>query len=334
MTTDLIKSILELFSVVSVTILTILLPVYVIGFSLVGPSATRRKEEMDQINAEEAQVNKEAIEQARNALEKSDTGEARQKLDELENQKIKLERKRKQTETHYSSLNLKHALLVPSALLIVGAVLLKISNVVFEKRVISADLANLWSHILAAGLTIGGFIAIGFALKYISRTLLLIEGLGVRVSEFNRQELRAVLQETLAEWERAKKKEEKEPDVKLSLTWKDRNPPFEVQPEQTLKLRYQVGVTKGYVANDVKILFLLPPGFQFDGLTSWTQGADRGDTAGYITAEKKHGKIQHGLVDVSTITIKSPKEPGTYKAFYRILSDEYGDRDEFVINVK
>lgn len=174
-------------------------------------------------------------------------------------------------------------------------------------------------------------------MRLIVRTLGLIEELGSTVAEFNRQELRSVLHESLVEWDKTKAKtkaKEKEPEVTIDLTWKEPKPPFEINVGQSLKIKYQLSVEDGKVANDVKVLFLLPPGFEIEGLASWAQGADRGDMANYVTTETNHGKLQRGLATLNTINIKTTNEPGTYKCFYRILSDEYGTREEFSITVK
>lgn len=127
MALELLKSVLDVASFISVTVLTVLLPVYVIAFSLVGPSAGRRKEEMDKIRAEEAQANKESIEKTKKALEGNNTDEARQELAGLEIQKNEIEKKRIVTERRYSSLSLKQALLYPSLLLIGVAILFRLS---------------------------------------------------------------------------------------------------------------------------------------------------------------------------------------------------------------
>ena len=176
MVLELVKAILELLAVVSVTVLTVLLPVYVIAFSLVGPSVGRRKEEMDRLSAEEAQANKEAIEHAQKALENNNTEDARQKLVELELQKKQVEKKRRATERRYSSLGLRQALLYPSFLLILVAALFKFAVVLYDATGGDAIDQVALGHIVGyLGFIIVGLVCLVLATQSLARTLGLIE---------------------------------------------------------------------------------------------------------------------------------------------------------------
>jgi hypothetical protein len=321
-----VPAVLDVFVTISITILTILLPVYVIAFSLVGPSAGRRKEELDKINAEEAQANTTALEDAKKAIDKKDATEATKKLNDLENQKYQIEVRRKQAERKYSALHMTNAFVFPSTLLAVASALFKSASVTYP---VVLDVLNA-QFIIPVLLAIG---CVAASFKLIWNTLLLIEELGRTVPEFNRQELSSVISEVLKARDKEKPKTE---SVIIKLDWKDPKPPFKFGRNTSIKIDYELDLHGANTANDAKLLFLLPPGFVFVGHSSWSQGADRGAIANYVSAWKEHGKLQRRISAAGRITINTPDSAGTYKCYYRIISDEYvlDERQEFEITVE
>ena len=316
-------SLLDLLSITSVTILTILIPVYVIAFSLVGPSSGRRKEEIDRINAEKEQTNREAIDDAKSLLGEDNTREAQQKLLELERRQIEIEKERGKLERRYSALGLKQALLLPSILLIITAVSFKTAPIFYKAFYYYSSLIVL----------LAGIAALIIAIRMILTTLSLVEELGKMVPDFNRQELKSVLNDVIQVWEKKKKETE---NHRINIVWVN-DPPFQLTCKENRKISYGLNLKVGNTANDLKVLFLIPPGFKFAGHSSWAQGEDRGDIAGYLTAWDKIGKINKGVTRSSSIAIANvDNDEGSYKAYYRIVSDEYADeeRNEFEIVVK
>ena len=333
MVLELVKAILELLAVVSVTVLTVLLPVYVIAFSLVGPSVGRRKEEMDRLSAEEAQANKEAIEHAKKALGDNNTEDARQKLVELELKQKQVEKERRKTERRYSSLGLKQALLYPSFLLILVAASFKFAVVLYDATGGEAIDQIALGHIVGYfGFIIVGLVCLVLATQSLVRTLGLIEELGTTVSEFNRQELSGVLLNTLNQWEKSKKA----PSAEITLRWQGSQPPFALEKGGSLELKYELSVGGVNVVKDAEIWFLVPPGFEFKGTEGWAQGADRAGIANYMTTKAKFDKLQKRVTTIGQLAITSDNEPGTYKGYYEINSDEYvtEKRQEFSIIIQ
>lgn len=334
MVLELVKAILELLAIVSVTVLTVLLPVYVIAFSLVGPSVGRRKEEMDRLSAEGAQADKEAIEHAQKALKNNDTEDARQKLVELQLQQKKVKKERQATERRYSSLGIKQALFYPSLLLILVAASFKFAVVLYDATGGDAIDRIALGHIAGyLGFIIVGLVCLVLAAQSLLRTLKLIEKLGATVSEFNRQEWSDVLLNTLSQWEKSKKT----PDPKITLRWsKDNQPPFTLEKGGSLKLKYELSVGGANVIKNAEIWFLVPSGFEFKDTKGWTQGADRGDIANHMTTIAKFDRLQKRTLNTGSLTIISDNAPGTYKGYYEINSDEYvtEKRQEFDIIIK
>jgi ABC-type multidrug transport system fused ATPase/permease subunit len=325
-----VPAVLDVLSTISVTILTILLPVYVIAFSLVGPSVGRRKEELDKLNAEQAQTNASAIEHAKSALENKDASEATSRLLELENQRFLIERRRQETEEKYSSLGLSRALLYPALLLAIAAALFKWASVILPKLPDAYHPQFLLPLILAA-------LCAWASLQFVSKTLKLIEELGRTVPEFNRQELTNVLTDVLKEREKIKEKDKVKPaSANIQLSWDGPVPPFKISRSKQSTLTYTLSLTGATVANDVKVIFLCPPGFQYEGLSTWKQGADRGPIADYISAWKDHGKVKARLANGSSVKIKTDNPPGIYKCYYQIYSDEFvaDQREEFEVIVE
>ena len=160
----------------------------------------------------------------------------------------------------------------------------------------------------------------------------MIEELGATVSEFNRQELSGILLNTLNQWEKSKKT----PDAKITLLWKGSQPPFVFEKGGSLVLGYSLSVDGVKVVKNVEVWFFVQSGFKFKDVESWTQGADRGDIANYMTAKTKFDRLQKGTVNFGNFTVISENEPGTYKGFYGIYSDEYvtEERHEFDMVVK
>ncbi|TAM46241.1 MAG: hypothetical protein EPN55_05735 [Gammaproteobacteria bacterium] len=334
MTVDLIKTVLDIFVVISVTVLTIMLPVYVIAFSLVGPSVGRRREEMEKLSAEEVQTNKEAIEQAKSALENKNTEEARQKLIELQNQKSKIEEKREKTEIRYSSLGLKRALLYPSLLLILSAIFFKLAVTVLTAAQVSTDLSPDTSYSgIAILLVLLGSACLVVSANYIFQTLSLVEELGKTVAEFNRQELSNTLHDALTKWQRISESKLK---IKISLLWRNIFPPFHLEKGKPETFSFELPLEGTNVVRDAEVWFLLPPGFEFQGVETWTQGADRGTIANHVTTKIKFEKLQKRMSNPAKITILTKADPGTYKGYYEIYSEEYitEQRQEFELIVE
>ncbi len=334
MTVDIIKTVLDIFVVISVTVLTIMLPVYVIAFSLVGPSVGRRREEMERLSAEEAQKNKEAIELAKSALENKDTGEARLKLLELENQKSEIEREREKTEIRYSSLGLKRALLYPSLLLIFTAIFFKLAVTVLTALQTQTSLPPDTSYSgIAILLVLLGSACLTASANYIFKTLSLVEELGKTVAEFNRQELSNTLHDVLIKWQRASESKVK---AKISLLWRKISPPFRLKKDKPETFTFELPLDGVNVVKDVEVWFLLPPGFEFQDVETWTQGADRGAIANHVTTKIKFDKLQRRISNPGSITVLAKTDPGAFKGYYEIYSDEYVTerRQEFELIVE
>lgn len=334
MVVDIIKTVLDIFVVISVTVLTIMLPVYVIAFSLIGPSVGRRREEMERLSAEEAQKNKEAIELAKSALENKDTEEARQKLIELGNQKLAIEREREKTEIRYSSLGLKRALLYPSLLLILTAIFFKLAVTVLTAIQAQTDQPSDISYSgIVISLILLGSICFSVSASYIFRTLGLVEELGKTVAEFNRQELSNTLHDVLTKWQRASESRTK---AKISLQWRNILPPLHLKKGKPETFSFELLLEGVNIVRDAELWFLLPPGFAFQDVETWTQGADRGTIANHVTTKLKLDKLQKRTSNLNSITILANTDPGTFKGYYEIYSDEYvtEKRQEFELIVE
>ena len=155
----------------------------------------------------------------------------------------------------------------------------------------------------------------------------------LKVSTFSSlAQLSGVLLNTLNQWEKSKKT----PDAKITLLWKGSQPPFVLEKSGSLELKYELSVDGVNVVKDADILFLVPSGFKFKGIEGWTQSADRAGIANYMTMKAKFDKLSKKFTTPGQLTITSDNEPGVYKGYYEISSDEYvtEKRQEFGIIIQ
>ena len=101
-------------------------------------------------------------------------------------------------------------------------------------------------------------------------------------------------------------------------------------------MKYELSVGGVNVVKDAEVWFLVPPGFKFKGMEGWAQGADRAGIANYMTTKVKFDKLSKKITTLGKLTITSDNEPGTYKGYYEINSDEYvtEKRQEFSIIIQ
>lgn len=103
-----------------------------------------------------------------------------------------------------------------------------------------------------------------------------------------------------------------------------------------MKLKFYVSLTKGDVADNVEVVFLVPPGFSFPGRTLTLQDADHPITPSFATTLVGYAApIKSGLNLSLELVLKTPSKSRTYEAYYRIVCRGFsGKYEKFEIIVE
>lgn len=258
-------SLYEVTILLNLTLVTLTVTVFVFAVSLLGRAVDiarqkdekARQEQSEKINKEIGEIQKE-LEKARETGELKET----KRLTKLQKDKRKFEKKLERIRKRYQLFQVKRGVLYPSSFFLSSLIL---------ATVVKA-LGNIYSPFLWVGalvlLTLGGY--------RFFQCLKVIEEVAIMSEEMARKKAIEISKSALAEYEETKR-------PKLKLYSRDKTPPFHLEKDSTVEIKFAVTLTQGNIAREAEVWFLAPEGFYFPDVFAWKQRKSLKDFPGYLT---------------------------------------------------
>lgn len=310
----------------ALALLAISITVFVFAVSLLGRAMEAAARVERSKIAERKENNVKAMADIRKEIEEAEAkeeipGGLRRRLE-------KLEKKNKDFDSELSRIRKAPKLLTVKGGVIHPCTFLVIALVLSGAASYLSGVQNL-SWVIPLSIWIPALAAIGYSIYRTCESLKVIENVAVTSEE-------AWIAKTVEAFKIAQKELEEEKKPKLGLLWKQLRPPFRIKPDSALKLVFGVHLETGNVADNVFVVFYLPPGFDFPGSQTVIQDDDIPRISKFITARVDYtGPLTIGSYVANQVSIKAPPVAGKCTAYYRVsCRGVYGELGEFEIVVE
>jgi hypothetical protein len=161
-----------------------------------------------------------------------------------------------------------------------------------------------------------GLAAIGYTMSHIYKCLKVIESVAITSEQAALARETEALRRTFRELE-----EEKKP--KLALKFIDAQPPFNMEAQSEITIKFGLSCDKGNIAKSTAVFFEAPLGFEFPSRASWSRSARDKYHPNYVITSIELEAVRKGLLKIGTLELKAPSHPEHYTAFYRLICEGF-----------
>jgi len=311
---------------VSITFLSLVVPVFVFSVSLLGQALENTRREREDAEREKQRELDLKIEELKSELEEAKRPGGVSGISKLSAKINKLKKERKNAirkiERTSRALTVRGAVLLPGAFFMAAVGSCAGARALRTLAVFSCSVT--WGLVL--WLFALGFLGIG--LFHFRRTLGVVQLVAVGSEQ-------TAYRKMVAAFKQAQKEGEEQHLPKLKFRWKEEQP-FVLSVGETRKLPFVVNLVSGHSAENVEVWFVASPEVEFPNVFSWPQEPAQGDIAGLTTTIVKFGET---LIPDTTyrrsIEIQAPHEEGTFKLLVQIKCIGFsGTRQTFAIRVE
>ena len=302
---------------IGLTFLGIVVPIFSLSTSFLGHAVEKAKEKAEK-RREEAEVelrkefedlekklkkNRESADRTRDVLEESLKIEG--DLAKLKASRYNFKKESAQIIKRYDMLKFKDGVLIPGFLF-----LCTIIFVLLAKICIVTGYANISWVISLVFLSLG--------VNRVCQNLSVIQEVALSSDKYQQERMFEAISKAF------ERQAESEQPV-LELSFKEKS--FRFSKSSEIKINFKVELTKGKIARNTEILFLVPKEFDFlDVKSRWNQDANY-FIPNALTAEIDVGDIRRGVSHTQSITIKTPPKADKYKIGYNLTSEEFTKRE-------
>lgn len=301
----------ETIRLVSLALLTITIPVFVLATTFSKDALHALDDKKGKLKEEEEALDDNAIKQIKKQLKKAktkDVSKLQDTLDDLERSKNKINVKKKKFENKVNRLDVVHNLIQPGGAFFVAIFFSSIASM-FDPLSLVSILYGIGS---ISGLTIGIYKLVQSisAIQEISLISYPAEDTGIDKEKSMAQAMKIALEEI----------NEKD----LGLTFKSLKPPFQFTPNSENTIDFYVGINKGGIAKDMEAWFIFPDNFKLEGGfgSTWNQAKDYTIPHG-VTGRVSLDDINKGVNNNRSFSIIVPDKPGIYSCIYILKGDGY-----------
>lgn len=172
-----------------------------------------------------------------------------------------------------------------------------------------------------------GLAAILYGVFRIYQSLKFIESVTITSEEVALARETKALKVALTEFE-----EEKKPELQLKF---EKHPPLKLKVDSETKLQFLLWLRKGDIAENVMVLFHLPPGFSFPYQESVIQDADSPKIPNFVSARVDYNlPITWGASVPNDLVVKAPSKVGKFTGYYMLMCRGFCSEEEFKIIVE
>jgi len=308
----------EVTILLNLTLIAMTVTVFVFAVSLLGRAIEIATEQNEKARQEQREKIKKEIGEIQKELEKvRQTGELEEtkRLTKLQKDKRKFEKKLERVLKRYQLFRIKRGVLYPSSF--------------FLGSLILATVAKALGSIYSPFLWSGALVLLGLGGYRFFQCLKVIEEVAIMSEEMARKKAIEISKSALAEYEETKRPE-------LRLYFRDKGPPFHLEKDSTVEIKFVVSLTQGDVARATEAYFFAPEGFDFPNTTPWKQRKTQEKYPNYLTCKlkwpeplKKDIRHPHGL------SLKTPSEAGKFTLTHRLYCERFASEDkEFEVIVE
>jgi hypothetical protein len=310
---------------VSITFLSLVVPVFVFSVSLLGQaleSAQSEREEAERKNQCELERKieelKGSLDKAKRTSDMTDISKLTTKINKLKKAKKNALRKIERTSR---ALTVRGAVLVPGACFVAAVGSCAGARALRTLAAFSSSVT--WGLVLwLFGL---GFLGIGLFL--FRRTLGVVQLVAVGSEETAHRRM-------IAAFKQAQKEVDEERLPKLKFQWKEEQP-FVLSAGETRNLSFAVTLVNGYSAENVQVWFFASPQVEFPNTSSWPQESGKGAISGLTTTIVKFKEtVMQDTYYSRSIEIQAPQEEGSFELLVQTECIGFRDtRQKFAIRV-
>jgi hypothetical protein len=297
----------------TITLITILIPVFVFAVSLLGRAIEKSSEEA---KTKENNLKIKVSETSKKLKEASDKIRETTKTDQLEKEIRNYKKDIKKYEKEIKSirripehLTVGGCIIKPGICFLIAFLLSNIvkssPNITFKSVHISLIPLNIISLIL---------VLLGFLILY--QCLKVIQEISLTTEQ-------AQLQRTIDAFETALQQHEERKLPKLDLFFKDKKPPFIFNKASKNSISCSIYLKYGDVASDCEVRFLFPEAFKCLRLRTISS-----DEPGYIEVINEFGNLKKGLQHPVNLEIETPNVTGKFTVKYYLFCEGFSSNPE------
>lgn len=314
-------------------LLAIVVTIFVFASSLLGRAVEAAARKQAELQAEKEQSMERQISEAQKELDKArktaEFNKAKKFLDDLEKEKKRFEKESKAIQRGYSVFGVGGGVVYPGlcflACLILSGLAWSLASAglgFWLGRLWFPGTPCLWGIALISMAC--GIHRLYFSLKKIQEVAITSE--------------EAALKRTVEAFKIAQKELEDQRKPKLALVFKDKKPPFDVEANSTVEIKFAVGLVQGDVARKPEIWFFIPQGFAFvNSNLSHTrnQQSSTFEYPNYLGIKFDPSKdYKLGVDYMVELSLKMPPEKGSFTLAYQLICEGFvGKYEEFELIV-
>ena len=311
---------------VSITFLSLVVPVFVFSVSLLGQAIERARKEREEAEDEKRRELGQEIEELKSALDKARKTGNTSGISQFSTRIKKLEKKKKNAirkiERTSRALTVRGTVLLPGVFFMVAVGSCAGARALRTLTMFNSSVT--WGFLL--WIFAVGFLCVG--LFFFWRTLNVIQLVAVPSEQ-------AAYRRMVTAFKQAQKEIEEERLPKIEFHWKNKKP-LVFSKGETRKIPFHISLVKGYSAEHVDIWFFACPEIEFPNVSTWKQPANTGEISGFtITIMHFEEIIMPGTGYVRSIEIRAPHKEGSFELFVQVECIGFsGTMQRFLIRVK